>query len=85
MTAPPNTGPLSPEQLASQLFDAVMPHMSDPREAARQVVLFLAEALVYAISSTSGSDEVARKATLKSIGDMIIAAPPLPAKAASKP
>jgi hypothetical protein len=68
--------PLSPQDLASQLFDLViqLPEVkSDPREAARQVILFLQTSLVYAaVSSTT--DDTARKALLKSIGDAITGA-----------
>lgn len=68
---------LSPQGLANQLFDAALSqNMSDPREAARQVIVFLIEAIVYAVSSSAG-DEAARKALLKSVGDTIAAAPPL--------
>jgi hypothetical protein len=40
------------------------------------VIVFLTEAVVYAISSSAG-DENARKAMLKQIGEMVINAPPL--------
>lgn len=72
---------LTPEGLANQLFDAsLMQYNGDPREGARQVIVFLTEALIYAASSTA-ADEVARKALLKSLGDTITLAPPLkPAK-----
>jgi len=82
----PNVQMLSPEGLANQLFDAaIMQFKSDPREAARQVIVFLTEALVYAVSATAG-DDVARKALLKSVGDTITSAPPLTNKGApSKP
>lgn len=73
----PNTKTLSPQGLANQLFDASLAqNMTDPREAARQVIVFLIEALVYAVSSSAG-DEAARKALLKSVGDTIAAAPSL--------
>ena len=82
---------LTPDGLASQLFDAAMAQamtqgMNDPREAARRVIIFLTEALLYAISATAG-DEPARKALLKNVGETIISAPPLPGSkhAASKP
>ena len=87
MTTPnnPNTQALSPDQLANQLFDAaIMQYRNDPREAARQVIIFLTDALIYAISGTAG-DDVARKALLKSVGDKITAAPAPPGKAAPKP
>jgi hypothetical protein len=82
MTTPPdpNTKPLSPDQLANQLFDAaLMQFRGDPREAARQIIIFLSEALIYAISSTAGDDN-ARKALLKSVGDSITNAPSPPKK-----
>ena len=70
------TKQLTPSDLANQLFDAALvQYQSNPREAARQVIVFLTEALIYTISSTGG-DEVARKALLKSVGESIIAAPP---------
>ena len=80
---------LTPEGLANQLFDAAIAqamaqNMNDPREAARRVIIFLSEALVYAISSTAG-DDVARKALLKNVGETIMTAPPLPGKAVPKP
>jgi hypothetical protein len=72
------TKSLSPPGLANQLFDAaILQYKNEPREAARQVIVFLTEALVYAISATVG-DEVARKALLKSVGESIISAPPHP-------
>lgn len=80
--SPPSQTPqmLNPDGLANQLFDAALiQHKSDPREAARRVIMFLTESLVYAISSTA-SDEAARKAMLKSVGDMITAAPQIPKK-----
>jgi len=71
---------LTPEALANQLFDAALGQYSgDPREGARQVIVFLTEAIVYAAASTA-SDENARKALLKSIGDTIATAPPLKSK-----
>jgi hypothetical protein len=74
------TKALAPEGLANQLFDAALfQSKGDPREAARQVIVFLSEALVYAISATAG-DDTARKALLKSVGDSITNAPPLPKK-----
>lgn len=81
----PNTHSLSPDQLANQLFDAaLMQYRSDPREAARQVIVFLTETLIYAITGTAG-DEVARKALLKSVGDTIASAPPPQGKGSPKP
>jgi hypothetical protein len=80
-----STQPLSPDQLASQLFDAVLPQCkNDPREAARQVIVFLTSSLIYAICVTAG-DEAARKALLKSVGDSIIAAPTSSILPSSKP
>jgi len=68
---------MKPIDLANKLFDmAILQYRNDPREAARQCVIYLTEALVYAISSTAG-DEDARKALLKSVGETIINAPPL--------
>jgi hypothetical protein len=70
-----NAQSLSPDQLANQLFDAVIVQCkNDPREAARQVVVFLTSSLIYAICATAG-DEAARKALLKSVGDTITTAP----------
>jgi len=71
---------LSPDQLANQLFDVVAQHQSDPREVARQVIVFLTSSLIYAVCATAG-DEGARKALLKSVGDIIITAPTATAKA----
>jgi hypothetical protein len=71
---PPNVQALSPDQLANQLFDAAIMQCDNPREAARQVIVFLTSSLIYAICVTAG-DEAARKALLKSVGDSIIAAP----------
>lgn len=71
---------MSPDQLANQLFDVVIAQCkNDPREAARQVIVFLTSSLIYAICSTAG-DEVARKALLKSVGDSIASAPTSSAK-----
>jgi hypothetical protein len=64
---------LSPKELADQLFDAAFAQVQgNHREAARQVIIFLKEALVYAVSATAG-DDMARKALLKSIGESIVA------------
>ena len=69
---------MRPQDLANQLFDAaIVQYRNDPREAAKRVISFLTEALVYSIVS-SATDEAARKAVLKSIGESIIAAPPHP-------
>ena len=76
---------LSPDGLASQLWDAAfVQSKGDPREAARQVIIFLTEAIVFAISSSAG-DENARKAMLKNIGDTIASAPPLQKAPAVQP
>lgn len=49
----PSAQMLSPDGLANQLFDqVVVQYKSDPREAARQVIQFLTQALFYAISSS---------------------------------
>jgi hypothetical protein len=46
---------LTPESLASQLFDAALSQgMRDPNEVARRVVGFLTEALFYAVTSSKG-------------------------------
>jgi len=69
------TKPLSSSGLADQLFDAtLLQYKGNAREAATQVIRFLAEALVFAISRATGDDEIARKGLLKSVGDSIIAA-----------
>jgi hypothetical protein len=65
---------LAPKELADQLFEAALAQVKDPREAARQVILFLKESLVYAVSATAVGD-AARKALLKSVGDSIGALP----------
>ena len=54
---PSTPQPLTPQGLANQLFDVAVAQnfgqkSGDPREAARQVVGFLTEALFYAVSST---------------------------------
>ncbi len=78
----PNSQSFSPDQLANQLFDvAIGQFPTDPREAARQVIIFLTSSLIYAIRATAG-DEAARKALLKSVGESIVAAP---TSSASKP
>lgn len=71
---------LSSKELADQLFDAVLAQVNgDHREAARQVIYFLKEALVYAVSATAG-DDAARKGLLRSVGESIagLAEPPTP-------
>jgi hypothetical protein len=61
----------TPPDLANKLFDAfAVQCMNDPREAARQVINFLKEALVYSIVVTS-TDENAGMALLKSVGESI--------------
>lgn len=70
-----NAQSFSPDQLANQLFDAaIVQCKNDPREASRQVIIFLTSSLIYAICATAG-DEAARKALLKSVGDSIVSAP----------
>ena len=72
MATPNEPKVLSPKELADQLFDAVVAQVKgDYREAARQVILFLKESLVYAISATGG-DDAARKALLRSVGESIV-------------
>ena len=55
MTTPSNPSQpqsLTPEGLASQLFDiAVMQNQTDPRQAAGHVIDFLASSLFYAVTS----------------------------------
>lgn len=64
---------LGPKELADQLFNASLQQMKgDYREAARQVIVFLKEALIYAVSA-SATEEGARKALLKSMGESISA------------
>jgi hypothetical protein len=73
MSTPNEPKVLSPKELADQLFDAVLAQVNgDYREAARQVILFLKEALVYAVTATGG-DDAARKALLRSVGESIVA------------
>lgn len=73
MSTPNEPKVLSPKELADQLFDAVLAQVKeDYREAARQVILFLKEALVYAVTATGG-DDAARKALLRSVGESIVA------------
>ena len=47
------------------------------------LVVFLTETIIYAVSSQAGGDEAARKELLKHVGDTIANAPPLPSKPAS--
>jgi hypothetical protein len=80
MSMPNEPKVLSSKELADQLFDAALSQVNgDLREAARQVIIFLKDALVYAVSATA-SDEASRKGLLKSVGESIIvlAAPPPP-------
>lgn len=75
MTSSADTQMLSPESLANQLFDAALAQFpASPREAAKHVITFLAEALVYAVSETAGNEDL-RKTSLKNVGDMIASAP----------
>lgn len=72
------TKQLTPADLANQLFDAaLLQYQSAPREGLRQVIVFLTETLVYAISQST-KDEEARRAMLKSVGESIAAAPKPP-------
>jgi hypothetical protein len=66
---------LSPKDLADQLFDASLAQVKgNYREAARQVVVFLTESLMYAVSavSTTTIDEATR-GLLKDVGQSIVA------------
>ena len=73
MSTPNEPKALGPKELADQLFDAVLAQVKgDYREAARQVILFLKESLVYAVTATGG-DDTARKALLRSVGESIVA------------
>lgn len=66
------TKQLTPPDLANQLFDAAIGQFqNDPREAARQVIVFLRETLVYAITSSTPNDLTARKGLLKSVAESI--------------
>jgi hypothetical protein len=86
MMSMPNTNEpkaLSPKDLADQLFDATLSQAKgDFREAAGQVILFLKEALVYAVLASAGSDEAARRGLIKSVGESIVAMS-IPSPAAS--
>lgn len=86
MTTPtdPGTQALTPSQLTNQLFDAALSQYQDPTEAARQVIVFISEALVYAASSTA-RDEPSRVALLKSLGESIATSPPLKSALPQKP
>lgn len=50
---PQGQQPLTPDSLASQLFDAAFMQnkMTDPRQAAQQVIGFLTEALFHAVTA----------------------------------
>jgi len=81
MSNMPNTntssteGLLSPKDLADQLFDRVLKQLNgDHREAARQVINFLRESLVYAVSAAAG-DPAAKIALFKSIAESLVAQP----------
>jgi hypothetical protein len=78
MSDPTPTKDLTPADLANQLFDAaLLQYRSNPREGLRQVIVFLTEALVYAISQST-KDEEARRAMLKSVGESIATGPKPP-------
>ena len=71
MTTPnnPNQQDLTPEVLATQLFDAAFAqglaqNMTDPREAGRRVVGFLADSLFYALKATKDDPVVFLTETL---------------------
>lgn len=71
---------LSPKDLAEQLFNGVLPQVKgDFHAAARQVIAFLQESLVYAVVSTT-RDEKTRRMVLQSLGQefIMIASPPAP-------
>lgn len=71
----------SPKELTDQLFDTSLGQVQgNHREAAQLVILFLKEALVYAVIATTANDEAARRGLLKSVGESItvLAAPPTP-------
>ena len=84
------TKQLTPPDLANQLFDAAIgQYANDPREAARQVIVFLREALVYAIVSSTPNDVGARKGLLKSVAEsiavMTVDSPPVDSGSSDKP
>ena len=67
---------LSPEGLASQLFDvAIQQFPANPREAVRKVIQFLTEAIIYSITVATSGNEWARKALLVEVGQSIATAP----------
>ena len=56
---------LSPKSLAEQLFDgALRQNVTDPRQAAGQVIAFLTEALFYAVTSSKNDPIVFLTETL---------------------
>lgn len=66
------TKALSPPDLANQLFDAaLLQYKGDPREAVRQVIVFLTETLVYAISAATAGDPNARQGLFISVIEAI--------------
>lgn len=71
----PNTNEpkmLTPKELADQLFEAATTQTrGNYREAAGHVIMFLQEALVYAVSASTAGDDSSRKALLKSVGETI--------------
>jgi hypothetical protein len=59
MPTPNEAKMLTPDGLVNQLFDgAVMQNPTDPRLAARQVISFLANALLYALTSSKNDPVV---------------------------
>ena len=75
--APEAPKPFRPQDLVEQLFNATYGQYKDPREAARQIISFMVDAIVYAIWSTPG-DEASHRTLLKNIGDSIANASPPP-------
>lgn len=66
------TKTLSSKDLADQLFDATLLQVNgDFREAAGQVILFLKDALVYAVLASAGGDDAQKRGLLKSVGESI--------------
>ena len=70
------TKQLTPAELANQLFDAALIQFNDPNKAAQSLIMFLTEAIVYTIASTSSNEEM-RAAYLKNVAEIISTAPPL--------
>jgi hypothetical protein len=61
----PNTQAISPDQLVNQLFDAAIAQsQNDLRMAARTVIVFLTEALFYAVTSAKNDPIVFLTETL---------------------